>query len=293
MNRKVKILLWLLVLLTICCQRKKVTDKFVIIENYNEKFLEYSTKYAPYDYYMGNNIILPEKSEKIYYHDTKLTYGTGWKVSNPPIPIDFQMNPLFQFNSVDEFSRFLKNHTSTPRLVIFISDSDTIRNKNYFDLIDILQEFERTYVVARRKITKDEFDAITNSRIISIDMEKDCNFDDLSVIQYKLMKNDNYEDYLHRFFELSKKHCQYYFDYEILYKELLYQLIIKAPRKFLNLCDTINDTEKMNISLALQGAILVEDSIIIEAYNLLQQTDNFSKKWVLENIESRMEYIIK
>ena len=170
MNRPIYILLWALVLIMLSCQRDEATDKFVLVEPFNEKYLEDSIKYIPYDYYLGNNIILPEGTGDIFYHDTELSCGTGWKLSDPPMPIDFERNPLLKFNSVDAFATFFKSKTSsTTKLVMFVSDSDTIRNETYFDLVNILGKVKDTYVVARRKITEDERDAIEHSRVVNID----------------------------------------------------------------------------------------------------------------------------
>ncbi len=169
MNSSIYILLWALVLIMLSCQRDEATDKFVLVEQFNEKYLEDSIKYIPYDYYLGNNIILPEGTGDIFYHDTRFSCGTGWKVSDSPMPIDFERNPLLKFNSVDAFATFFKNQTSSPKLVMFVSDSDTIRNETYFDLVNILGKVKDTYVVVRRKITADERDAIEHSRVVNID----------------------------------------------------------------------------------------------------------------------------
>ncbi|MGB1217433.1 MAG: hypothetical protein ACPG5P_06130, partial [Saprospiraceae bacterium] len=86
----------------------EIPNNYVVVEKFNEKYLEDSLKNIPYNYYLGNNIIIPENSERIFYHDTKLLCGTDWEVNHPPLPINFDRNPLFAFSSIGEFSTSVK-----------------------------------------------------------------------------------------------------------------------------------------------------------------------------------------
>ena len=94
-------IIWVAVYLiaSISCVDKHAEDRFVVVEKYNEKYIEDSINNIPYDYYVGDNVILPENSDYSYYHDTKRICGTGWKVSTKPISLDFETKPLFKFKS--------------------------------------------------------------------------------------------------------------------------------------------------------------------------------------------------
>ena len=293
LNYKNKILTFLLLMLLSSCQPSEDEDRFVVVEKYNEKYLEDTLKYAPYDYYVGNNIIVLEESEEIFYHNTSLMCGTGWSVSNPPTPIDFKANPLLQFNSVEDFFKFIRNYTPSQRSVIFASDADTIRNDNYFQILDSLRQLDNTFVVARRRITPDELEATVNFVPLEIDMQETCNVDELISLQSELTGNQNSKTQLDDFFDLSRRNCQYYFDYEILYEDLLFQFIIDYPIEFLDKWKTIDEKTKRNIHLAISNSQLVSDSIVIQAYNAAIEINNNSQELLLQSLSKRMNTIIK
>ncbi len=164
MKFKIIVLSFFQIILIISCKKQgNVKDvRYAIVERYNANYLKDSLRYAPYDYYVGNNIIFPKDSKFFYYHNSGLKCSTGWKVSNPPFPIDFKLYPLIRFKSLTRFLDFLKNNSENPKLLMLISDSDTIRNNKYFRLLDTMPKLDRIYVIATRKVTPDESIAIKN-----------------------------------------------------------------------------------------------------------------------------------
>jgi hypothetical protein len=165
MYMKMLLALLPLVLLLTCGQRKTDSeeDRYVVVPPYNEWYLKDPEKHISYDYYVGHNIIIPENAGCFFYHYERLTCGTGWTVESPPLPIDFKREPLLKFQSLEAFQCFLLDSTATPRLAMFVSDADTIRNKFYFDISDMLSKLGGTYVIANRKTTPDEQAALDKS----------------------------------------------------------------------------------------------------------------------------------
>ena len=63
------------------CTQQKSETKYVITQKYNEHYLKDTIKYVPYDFYTGNNIIIPEKSSYVYFHNKRTICGTDWKIT--------------------------------------------------------------------------------------------------------------------------------------------------------------------------------------------------------------------
>ena len=156
-----KIAIVILSFIIISCNSEKRVNMFVV-PDYNEKYLEDSIKYAPYDYYGPNNVIIMDAASEFFYHDNSTSCGTGWKVTNPPREINFEKNPLLIFKTIDGLIEKINQTDKSIKLVMLASNTDTIRNQLYFDLKRKIQQCENIHIVATRKITNDEKKAILN-----------------------------------------------------------------------------------------------------------------------------------
>lgn len=271
----------------ITCQCDEVSKDYVLVESYNARYLEDSINNWSYDYYVGNNVILPKHSNYIFYHDTRLYCGTGWKVTDPPRPLDFESTPMYRFKSVDEFVQFLDIYQRTPRLVMLVSDSDTISNENYFRLKDSLEILDNTYIISTRKITPDEETALANSNFIALDMNQDCDIDKLDEVLGCMDTNANIGMRIRNFLELSQMQCRYNFDYQRKYEEVLFDLLCQAPIEFVEICDNISIVQRGNISFGIEKSYLVDDNLVKEAYELVRAIDGAKAEWILESIDKR------
>lgn len=136
-----------------------------VVPEYNEMYLKDTIKYVPYDYYSQNNIIVHSSKNEFYYHDNWTKCGTGWKVSNPPRPIDFEKYPLTKYESVNDLLDKIIKTENPIKLVIFASQTDTIRNNAYFKLKNAIKDAKDMHIVATRKTTKGEEEAIKSNYI--------------------------------------------------------------------------------------------------------------------------------
>jgi hypothetical protein len=143
-----------------------------VIPEYNELYRQDSVKYAPYDYYGPNNIIILDSLEKIYYHDNWTNCGTGWKVTNPPRPIDFKKYPMEIYTNINDLIENIKQTDKLIKQVILVSNTDTITNEKYFEIKSAIQHNENMNVIATRKITNDEIYAIQYNYVIENESEK-------------------------------------------------------------------------------------------------------------------------
>ena len=140
-------------------------EEFVVPE-YNELYLQDTVKNVPYDYYCQNNVIIHPSKKEYFYHDNWTKCGTGWKVTNPPKPIDFKQNPLIKFEKVKDVLDYINKKNNPIKLVILASHSDTIRNKAYFELKQGINEAKDIQLIATRKSTSDEENAIANNLVV-------------------------------------------------------------------------------------------------------------------------------
>ncbi len=140
-------------------------QEFVVPE-YNEKYLKDTIKYVPYDYYSQNNIIVHSSKREFYYHNNWTICGTGWKVTNPPRPVDFEKNPLIKYEKVNDLIDKINKTENSIKFVILASQLDTIRNKAYFELKEAINNIKDIHLIATRKTTSDEERAIKSSFII-------------------------------------------------------------------------------------------------------------------------------
>lgn len=264
--------------------------RFAIVEEYNEMFLKDSNYYAPYDYYVGNNILIPESSNELYYHNKELFCGTGWSVNRPPDTVNFESRPLWKFRSVPEIWTFLKDHGRSHGMVIIGTDHDTITNPLYFELMDSINTIRKIIVIARRIMTQDEIAALRDSLFYSVDMAISCELNELVMIQ-NLLKSTNVlidNEPIKKFIELSRKQCLYAFEYAVLYENVLYQLINANPLGFATECEKIEEEVRLGIALALKNASLVEDSVVAQAYSSIHSLNSRSTSWILEAMEEQL-----
>jgi len=136
-----------------------VSEPFHIIGTFNEAHLKDSSSLA-YDYYAKHNIIILDHSDSIFYHDFYLGCGTGWSVYDPPRPVNFDLWPMRINRSVREVLDTVRVSKNTPRLIMLVSDVDTVRNSHYFALKDSLSKMNQTYIFTTRLITSSEQEEI-------------------------------------------------------------------------------------------------------------------------------------
>lgn len=163
---KMKTLIIIAIFLVIGCRHKVENIDMFVIPKYNELFLKDSIKYAPYDYYGQNNIIILETDNKIYYHDNWTNCNSGWKVTNPPRSIDFKKYPLKSYSNTEELIENINQTDNSTKLIMLISNADTIRNTKYFEIKSAIQQLKNMHILATRKITNDELHAIQNNYVI-------------------------------------------------------------------------------------------------------------------------------
>ena len=170
---------------------------------------------------------------------------------------------------------------------MFVSNSDTIRNKIYFNILDSVLHLPGTYVIARRKLTPDESNATDNSRFLDINMNPECNLQVLIKIISELNAANDNTNTIDEFFNLTDKQCQYNSHYEMLFEQLLYDLIVKYTYEFMIACESLEVNKKRNISIALSIASMVKDSTINNAIRLVEASKMEAKNWILTSIEKR------
>lgn len=154
-------LLTLLILLNSCGTQNDNVMEYVI-PIYNEMYLKDSIKNAPYDYYAPNNVIIMDSSHKIYYHDNYTPCGTRWKVTNPPMKIDFEKSPLAVFENIDSLIERINQSEQPQKIIMIASNLDTIKNPLYFKIKSRIRRTKGMYEITR-KITADEESAIKNN----------------------------------------------------------------------------------------------------------------------------------
>lgn len=142
-------------LLLCSCANKSEEDLFFIVREYNEAYFQDSLN-PVHDYYTKHNIILLGQSDSIFYHDFYMGCGTGWSPYDPPREINFEIWPMRIFRNVDQVADMIRHVENTPRLVMLISDRDTIRDNRYFELKKNLEQIEKTYIISTRLITNYE-----------------------------------------------------------------------------------------------------------------------------------------
>ena len=96
----------------------------------------------------------------LYYHDNSNICGKGWSVNDPPIPIDFEQNPLEVYNNEIEVVKRINQSETKHKFVMLVSDCDTVWNSTYFRLKELINDEMSIHVVSTRKLTKDEEMAI-------------------------------------------------------------------------------------------------------------------------------------
>ena len=161
-----KYILFIATLSFISCNMTDDHIQGFVVPEYNEKYLKDTTKNVPYDYYSQNNIIVHSSKREFYYHDNGTNCGTGWKVTNPPRPIDFEKYPLTKYEKVNDLIDKIHKADNSIKLVILASQSDTIRNKAYFELKEAINDTKDIHLIATRKTTSDEERAIKSNFII-------------------------------------------------------------------------------------------------------------------------------
>lgn len=156
---------YFIILVTFISCKNDKQEKSYVVPAYNELYLMDSLKYAPYDYYGPNNIIILESTKDFFYHDNYTPCGTDWKVFNPPRKIEFEKSPLLKFSTIDEVINKINQSEASTKLIIIASDADTIRSPKYFDLKSKIQQSKNLSLLATRKVTADEQNAITNNYV--------------------------------------------------------------------------------------------------------------------------------
>lgn len=290
---KMRIIIILGLICSTGCLHIDPPEKFLLVGPYNEAYLQDSINNPPYDYYVGNNIIIIDTSSEILFHDAKLMCGTGWKVTNPPLPVNFDRGPLLCFHSIGDFLIFFKNHTRTPRLVIMASDKDTIRNQNYFVLADSLKSLKGTFFIATRKVTPGESAAIRDSFIIDIDMSKPCGFERMTELKYQLHEQQGaFDHHINEFLELSKVRCQYYFDYQLIYQEVLFSLLASNPKGFVKGCESLDVVILQDIFRELRYPFMIEEYRIKAIRDEIEESpESKLSKEFLDNLDKGLKYV--
>lgn len=140
----------------LACADESKENSFFVVGEYNEAYFQDSINNTAYDYYAKHNIILFDCSDSLFYHDFYLGCGTGWSPYDPPREIDFEIWPMQIFKNVDQVTDHLRHTENTPRLIMLISNQDTIRDKRYFYLKKNLEQIEKAYIISPRLITNYE-----------------------------------------------------------------------------------------------------------------------------------------
>lgn len=137
-------------------QKNPPKQNYYLVQELNEILDEDAATAPPMGYYAKHNILLIDSTKELFYHDKYFSCGTGFSPGDPPMPIDLTSGELLKFSTIEEVIDRIEKSESTPRLVIIGSDVDTIRGKQYFELVRALSEIDKCYLLNTRRLTEDE-----------------------------------------------------------------------------------------------------------------------------------------